>query len=193
MNMHPQATDIASILRNEIDAWRRANSIACISREAFAAMVMEEHVKQGSEVATGVEFSFVGDTYTQAKKAAQKLYRWLDTDGTLPAGIVPSILAALPLDVRLHCLNQFLRPLGIEARSLEAVKPAPFNGLAHVQAMIKENAEAQSAVVMAASAQTPEAIKAAIKEVSESIQVDVDAKRSLEAALQLAEGAEVSK
>lgn len=183
MNINPHAQGIASILRTEIEAWRRANSIACISREAFAASVMEEHAKQGGEAATGVEFSFVGDTYTQAKKAAQKLYRWLDTDGTLPAGIVPSILAALPLDVRLHCLNQFLRPLGIEARSLEAVKPAPFNGLAHVQAMIRENAEAQSAVVMAASAQTPEAIKAAIKEVSESIQVDVDAKRSLEAAL----------
>jgi hypothetical protein len=193
MNMHPHAQGIASILRNEIEGYRRANSIACVSREAFAAMVMEEHAKQGGEAATGVDFSFVGDTYTQAKKAAQKLYRWLDADGTLPAGIVPSILAALPLDVRLHCLNQFLRPLGIEARSLEAVKPAPFNGLAHVQAMIKENAEAQSAVVMAASVQTPEAIKAAIKEVSESIQVDVDAKRSLEAALLQVECSEVSK
>lgn len=187
MNMHPHAQGIASILRTEIEAWRRANSIACISREAFAAMVMEEHAKQGGEASTGVEFSFVGDTYTQAKKAAQKLYRWLDADGTLPAGMVQSILAALPLDVRLHCINQTFRPLGVEARSLEAATPARFDGLAHLQAMIKENSEAQSAVVVAASVQTPEAIKVAIKEVSESIQVDVEAKRSLEAALLAAE------
>jgi hypothetical protein len=183
MNMHPHAQGIASILRTEIEAWRRANSIACISREAFAAMVMESHEALGGEAATGVEFSFVGDTYTQAKKAAQKLYRWLDTDGTLPAGIVPSILAALPLDVRLHCLNQMFRPLGIEARSLEATRPARFDGLAHAQAMIKENSEAQSAVVKAASAQTPDSIQHAIKEVSEAIEVDLAAKRSLEAAL----------
>jgi hypothetical protein len=190
MNMHPHAQGIASILRTEIEGYRRANSIACVSREAFAAMVMEEHAKQGGEAATGVEFSFVGDTYTQAKKAAQKLYRWLDADGTLPAGIVPSILAALPLDVKLHCLNQFLRPLGIEARSLEAAAPAHFDGLGHLQAMIKENSEAQSAVVKAASTQKPDDIRVAIKEVSESIQVDVDAKRSLEAALLQAEGVE---
>jgi hypothetical protein len=183
MNMHPHAQGIASILRNEIEAWRRAESIACISREAFAAMVMEEHVRFGGEAGTGVEFSFVGDTYTQAKKAAQKLYRWLDADGTLPAGMVPSILAALPNDLRLHCMNQFFRPLGVEARSLEVVAPAHFDGMAHLQAMIKENSEAQSAVVVAASTQTPEAIRAAIKEVGESIQADIDAKRSLEAAL----------
>lgn len=180
MNINPQAQGIASILRTEIEAWRRAGNI---SREAVAAMVMDSHVAFGGEAATGVEFSFVGDTYTQAKKAAQKLYRWLDVDGTLPAGIVQSILAALPLDVRLHCMNQMFRPLGVEARSLEVVAPARFDGLAHVQAMIKENAEAQSAVVKAASAQTPEAYIEAIKEVSESIEADIAAKRSLEAAL----------
>lgn len=191
MNMHPHVSGIASILRSEIEAMRRAGNI---SREAVAIDVMTAHQAMGGEAATGVDFGFVGDAYTQAKKAAQKLFRWLDADGTLPANMVPSILAALPLDVRLHCMNQFFRPLGVEARSLEAVKPAPFNGLAHVQAMIKENAEAQSAVVLAASVQTPEAIKAAIKEVSESIQVDVDAKRSLEAALLQVQGAEaVSK
>jgi hypothetical protein len=57
--------------------------------------------------------------------------------------------------------------------------------------MIKENSEAQSAVVVAASAKSPEALRAAIKEVSESIQADTDAKRALEAALLAAEsGAE---
>jgi hypothetical protein len=180
MNINPHAQGIASILRTEIEAWRRAGNV---SREAVAIQVMDAHQQLGGEAATGVDFGFVGDTYTQAKKGAQKLFRWLDVDGTLPANMVPSILAALPLDVRLHCMNQFFRPLGAEVRSLESVTPARFDGLTHLQAMIKENAEAQSAVVMAASVQTPEAIRTAIKEVSESIQADVDAKRSLEAAL----------
>lgn len=183
MNMHPRHHGIAAVLRTEIEAWRRANSIACISREAFAAMVMETHQALGGEAATGVEFTFVGDTYTQAKKAAQKLYRWLDADGTLPAGIVPSVLAALPLDVRLHCMNQMLRPLGVEVRSRETVQPARFDGMKHVAAMIKENAEAQQAVVEAVEKQTPESFRTALKEVNESIETDLAIKSRIEAAL----------
>lgn len=186
MNINPHNLGIASVLRAEIEAWRRAGNI---SREAVAAMVMDAHDALGGEAVTGVDFSFVGDTYTQAKKGAQKLFRWLDDGSTLPAAMVQSILAALPFDVRMHCLNQMFRPLGVEARSLEPVTPARFDGLAHLQAMIKENSEAQSAVVLAASTQSPEAIKVAIKEVTESIQADTDAKRSLEAALLEAQGA----
>jgi hypothetical protein len=189
MNINPHNQGIASVLRAEIESWRRAGNI---SREAVAAMVMDAHAALGGEAVTGVDFSFVGDTYTQAKKGAQKLFRWLDADGTLPAGMVQSILAALPLDLRLHCINQMFRPLGVEARSLEPVTPARFDGLSHLQAMIKENSEAQSAVVVAASSKSPDAIRAAIKEVSESIQADVDAKRALEAALLAAESTAAS-
>jgi len=180
MNINPQPNGIASILRTEIEAWRRAGSV---SREALAIEVMDAHQALGGEAATGVEFSFSGDTYTQAKRAAQKLFRWLDAGDTLPANMVPSILAALPLDVRLHSLNQMFRPLGAEARSLEQVAPARFDGMAHLQAMIKEGGEAKSAVVAAISEPTPQAIKTAIKEVSESIEADTAAKRALEAAL----------
>jgi len=181
MNISPRAQTIASVLRTEIEAWRRTGNL---SREAVAAMVIDAHQALGGEVATGVDFTFAGDTYTQAKKAAQKLFRWFDAEGTLPANMVPSILAALPLDVRLHCMNQILRPLGAEAHSLEQVAPARFDGMSHLQSMIKESAEAQSAVVIAATVQTPDSIRVAIKEVAESIQADVDTKRSLEAALQ---------
>ena len=184
MNINPRNQGIASVLRAEIEAWRRAGNI---SREAVAASVMDAHAALGGEAVTGVDFSFVGDTYTQAKKAAQKLFRWLDADGTLPAGMVQSVLAALPLDVRLHCLNQMFRPLGVEARGLAPVTPARFDGFSHLRAMIKENAEAQSAVVLAANARSAEALKVAIKEVSESIEADTAAKLALEAALADAE------
>jgi len=180
MNMNPRAQSVAAILRTEIEAWRRAGNT---SREAVAIQVMESHQALGGEAATGVEFTFSGDTYTQAKKAAQKLFRWLDEGCPLPAGIVPSILAALPLDVKLHCLNQMYRPLGVEARSLQPATPAPFDGMAHLQHMIKEGAEAKAAVVTASIQQTPEALQHAIKEVNESIEADTAAKRSMEAAL----------
>jgi hypothetical protein len=187
MNMNSHASSVAGILRTEIEAWRRANTITCMSREAFAAMVMEAHQALGGEAATGVEFTFSGDTYTQAKKAAQKLFRWLDEGCPLPAGIVPSILAALPLDVKLHCLNQMYRPIGVEARSLAPVSPAEFDGTAHLQAMIKEGGEAKTAVLIAATQRTPDSFRVAIKELNESIQADENAKRDAEAALTQAE------
>ncbi len=180
MNINPQPNGIASILRTEIEAWRRAGNI---SREAVAASVIDVHTALGGEAATGVEFVFTGDTYTQAKKAAQKLFRWLDAGDTLPAAMVPSILAALPLDVRLHCLNQMFRPLGAEARSLDPVAPARFDGMVHLQAMVKEGGEAKSAVIAAISTPTADTLKTAIKELSESIEADTAAKRAAEAAL----------
>jgi len=189
MNINPQPNGIASILRNEIEAWRRAGNV---SREAVGAAVIDAHAELGGEAATGVEFVFTGDTYTQAKKAAQKLFRWLDSGDTLPANMVPAILAVLPLDVRLHCLNQMFRPLGAEARSLEAVAPARFDGMAHLQAMVKEGGEAKSAVIAAISAPTAEALSTAIKEVTESIEADTAAKRALEAALAGAQAAHQS-
>jgi len=185
MNINPHAHGIASILRTEIEAWRRA--VGNVSREAFAIEVMGAHQEMGGESTSGVEFTFTGDAYDRAKKAAQKLFRWLDAGDTLPANMVPSILVALPLDVRLHCLNQMFRPLGAEARSLEPVAPARFDGMVHLQAMVKEGGEAKSAVIAAISSPTPDTLKTAIKELSESIEADTAAKRSAEAALLAAE------
>lgn len=184
MNMNTHASSVAGILRTEIEAWRRAVNA---SREAVAIEVMTAHQALGGEAATGVDFTFTGDTYTQAKKAAQKLFRWLDGGCPLPADIVPSILAALPLDVKLHCLNQMYRPLGIEARSLAPVAPAHFDGAAHLQAMIKEGGEAKTAVLIATTKPTTDSLRVAIKELNESIQADENAKRDAEAALLKAE------
>ena len=192
MNMNTHASSVAGILRTEIEAWRRAVNA---SREAVAIEVMMAHQALGGEAATGVDFTFSGDTYTQAKKAAQKLFRWLDGGCPLPADIVPSILAALPLDVKLHCLNQMYRPLGVESHSMAPVTPARFDGMRHLQEMIKEGAEAKAALVTAATQPTPDTLRNAIKEVGESIEADTAAKRSLEAALaQVEQGTEpVSK
>ena len=184
MNMHPQPRGVASILRAEIEAWRRAGNA---SREAVAIEVMTAHQVLGGEAATGVDFTFAGDAYTQAKKAAQKLFRWLDGGCPLPADIVPSILAALPLDVKLHCLNQMYRPIGVETRCMAPVSPARFDGTTHLQAMIKEGGEAKTAVLIATTKPTTDSLRVAIKELNESIQADENAKRDAEAALLKAE------
>jgi len=67
------------------------------------------------------------------------------------------------------------------------VSPARFDGTTHLQAMIKEGGEAKTAVLIAATQQTPDSLRVAIKELSESIQADENAKRDAEAALVKAE------
>jgi hypothetical protein len=174
MNMHPHVQGIASILRAEIEAWRRAGNI---SREGLAASVMEAHQALGGESATGVDFSFVGDTYTQAKKAAQKLFRWLDDGGTLPAGVVSSILFALPIDARLHILNQMLCPLGVSARAADCAVEADLDVSRHLRGVMKEAGEAQMALVNLGPSASDADLLDAHKELTEAAQACDNAAR----------------
>jgi hypothetical protein len=174
MNINPHNQGIAAVLRAEIEAWRRAGNI---SREAVAAMVMDAHAALGGEASTGVDFSFVGDTYTQAKKGAQKLFRWLDADGTLPAGMVQSILAALPLDVRLHCLNQMFCPLGVEVRQVGRGADGNLDVSAHLRAVMKEAGEAQMALVNLPADASDADLLGAHKELTEAAQACENAAR----------------
>jgi hypothetical protein len=179
MNIKPHAQGIASILRTEIEAWRRATSVANVSREAVADMVMTAHQALGGEAATGVEFSFVGDTYTKAKKAAQKLYRWLDADGALPADMLPSILAALPMEQRLSYLSQILCPLGIEARQIGSDCDGGLDVPSHLRTVMKEGNEAQLALVTLSAAASETELLAAHNELVEAAQVSECAAKAL--------------
>jgi hypothetical protein len=174
MNTNPHVQGIASTLRAEIEDWRRASNL---SREAVAAGVIDAHQAAGGEAATGVDFSFVGDAYTQAKKAAQKLFRWLDVDGTLPAGIVPSILASLPLNVRLSILNKLLCPMGISARAADCNAPPSADVSRHLPSVMKEAGEAQLALVNLAPDASDADLLAAHKELIEAAQACENAAR----------------
>lgn len=174
MNISPHNQGIASVLRAEIEAWRRAGSI---SREAVAAMVMDAHAALGGEAVTGVEFSFVGDTYTQAKKGAQKLFRWLDDGSTLPAAMVQSILAALPQDLRLHCLNQMFCSMGFEVREVGRGATGDLDVSAHLRSVMKEAGEAQMALVNLPPEASDADLLDAHKELTEAAQACENAAR----------------
>lgn len=174
MNIKPHNQGIANVLRAQIEAWRRAGNV---SREAVAAMVMDAHAALGGEAATGVDFSFVGDTYTQAKKGAQKLFRWLDDGSTLPAAMVQSILAALPADVRLHCLNQMFCSMGVEVRQVGANADSDLNVSAHLRSVMKEAGEAQMALVNLPVDASDADLLGAHKELTEAAQACENAAR----------------
>ena len=167
-----QSQSLVDVLRSAIESWRRG---AGQSRETVALNVTEAHVRIGADVSTGITFdSSSKDVYTQAKHAAQKLYRWLGGDdeqeAKLPANMVPTLLAALPMEQRLDVLNQILCPLGIEARSAEQGVAAGLDTSKHLRAVMKESSEAQLALVSLPTGATEADLLAAHRELIESAQ-----------------------
>lgn len=150
MKMCPQNFSLVDVLRGAVEAWRRDSGQ--MSRETFAIHVTEAHDRIGADVATGITFDSTSkDAYTRAKSAAQKLYRWLGGDdeheAKLPANMVPTLLAALPMEYRVGVLNQILCPLGIEVRPIDQAPAAGFDAIKHLRSITKEGSEAKMALL----------------------------------------------
>ncbi|MEH6434324.1 toxin YdaT family protein [Massilia sp. DD77] len=168
-----QKQSLVEILRAALETWRRAGQM---SRESVAIHVTEAHEATQADIATGITFDSTSkDAYTRAKSAAQKLYRWLGGDdeqeAKLPANMVLSILAALPMEQRLSVLNQILCPLGIEARSVDQGGAGRLDVGKLLRSVMKEGSDAQLALVNLSSAATESELLAAHKELVESAQV----------------------
>ncbi|GAB3416780.1 hypothetical protein NX774_12090 [Massilia agilis] len=181
MKSNPQPQAATSILRTEIENWRNANGL---SRESVAISVIEAHARLGADIATGITFdSSKKDAYDRAKTAAQKLYRWLDEAGNLPADMLISVVAILPADLQLHVLNQIMRPLALEARSTEQTFEGCLDAATLASSLVKEQSEAVVAVLAAGNNQTPEALIAARKEAVDLAESTASTIRAIDAEL----------
>lgn len=173
MKQNLQAQSLVEILRAALEAWRRTDGR--MSREAVAVCVTEAHEALDAESVTGIGFESAGkDCYSRAKSAAQKLYRWLGGDdeqeAKLPANMLPSILAALPMEHRLSFLNQVLCQVGIEARAVGCDVGARLDVSSHLRAVMKESGEAQLALVSLPATATHAELLAAHHELVEAAQ-----------------------
>lgn len=139
-----QKTKLA-LLMTYVDLWRERVG----SREAVAVAIVETHIAAGFNVRPKLNFDTQGEAFTLAKNAADRIFRWLDDktkDGNfMPANFEDSILLAMPEDLRLAYLNDWLRPFGMAAKGLyeEATELCPNKLLPHV---IKESSEATFAM-----------------------------------------------
>lgn len=182
MKMGLQKQSLVEILRGTVEAWRRSSG--SMSREAVAVCVTEAHEALGAEVVTGIGFDSAGkDCYSRAKSAAQKLYRWLGGDdeqeAKLPANMLPSILAALPMEQRLSFLNQVLCQMGIEARAVGRDAAGGLDVSSHLRTVMKEGSEAQLALVSLPAGATESELLTAHNELVESAQASERAAAAL--------------
>lgn len=174
-----------AVLRDHVGAWRRD---ARMSREAVALHIVEAHNASGGPERTGIQFeSGSGDQFTAAKTYADRIFRWLDDEtkdnNLMPANFENSILLALPMDRRLACVDELLRPLGLGGRCLDGDEQQGL-AVADVQEMMREDAESQVACVAVVGGDaSPLMLERAHREVVESIEAKVRMRRLLEGAL----------
>lgn len=110
-------TLISTVLRH-VNAWRRD---ARLSRESVVQLIVEAHERVGE--ATEIHFDAgPSDAFQRMKNNADRVFRWLDDqtkDGNfLPANFIPSILVAMPLEVRCACVNELLVDTGLAAHAV---------------------------------------------------------------------------
>lgn len=159
-----------SIVADHVDIWRSSNKW---SLETTAEAIVNTYQEVYPNGLPGIdEFSNVSDVFTRNRTNATRIFRWLD-DRTkdknfLSANFLSVIVQALPDDIRLHCLNEMLRPMDIVSESVEQqVKTAEDKPISHLKALIKEGSEACGALTDLLDGETYEELTKAQQELAE--------------------------
>lgn len=144
MRSTSQKTKLAHLM-TYIDKWRERAG----SRESVAVAIVEAHMAAGFNTRAKLHFDTQGDAFTLAKNAADRIFRWLDDktkDGNfMPANFEDSILLAMPEDLRLCYLNDWLGQFGMRAKGVHE-EDSGGCAVTHLKAVSKESAEATSAM-----------------------------------------------
>lgn len=144
---------LIGILREHVADWRRA---AGLSNGSAIDMIVTAHAHIDGPAVTGIRFDSHTDEFQRMKNNSDRVLRWLDDEtkenNLLPANFMLSILAGLPDDARVHCLNDMLRRFGLCVRAIETSDEA---GLALGDICDLANADADALAALANVVQAP--------------------------------------
>lgn len=167
MSSKSHTSPIASLLA-VIDGWRKSRDW---SRETMADEIVLAHDQIGGPAATGITFDRSADVFKRMHTNAAKVFRWFDDfnkdTNLLSVNFLPSVLAALPEDVRIEWLNNFLRPLSLSVRSVEQEAGAAIDISKVLRANIKESSDVHCAMVDYAENPSEEARRRLEKELAD--------------------------
>lgn len=167
--MREKSQTLIASMREAVNAWRKREGW---SREAVAQAIVDHYDRHEGAVVTGVKFDpNTRDIFERAKVNADRIFRWLDDDtkdtNLLPANLLPYMLHALPMDLRIACADAFLRVADLSVRVVDVEADA--NLALALQHMAKEGGEALAAMANLLDGATPDELQAAQQEVTEAI------------------------
>lgn len=140
---------VISRLAEYIDDWRKAQGMSQIT---VVDEIVKAHDSIGGPASTGIHFEKSTDEWNRQKNNADRVWRWLDDKSKdrnlLPVNFLPSILAAMPKDLRFAFLAEMLAPIGIRLSLAEASDDDELN-LDHVIDLHLETVNAVQAISLA--------------------------------------------
>lgn len=180
MSNKAHVSPIAALLE-AVTKWRTAIKW---TREDVAVEVVKAHNAINGPSRTGVAFeSDTKDTFKRNHTDAVRIFRWLDDDkdtNLLSVNMLPSVLAALPEDMRLHWLKDYLRPLGLDVKSIEQCQGETPDMSRMLCNVMKEGSEGMQALAEAAADPSPANVARAVKEMDDAERSFHDGRLKLE-------------
>src|SRR5690554_152617 len=168
MRTESQKTKLTHLM-TYVDKWRERVG----SREAVAVAIVEAHVAAGFNTRAKLHFETQGESFTMAKNAADRIFRWLDDktkdNNFMPVNFEDSILLAMPEDLRLCYLNDWLRSFGMAAKVMHDVD-ADICLTQLLPGVIKESSEATFAMASLPAEPSHADLDAADREFAEAIE-----------------------
>jgi hypothetical protein len=179
--MRAESQTLIAGLLGAVNQWCKREGFG---RATVAQLIVEAHERIDGPATTKIHFDRAHlDPHERMRINGEQIFRWLN-DATkdtnlLPANFLPSILAALPSDLKLQVLGDLVFPLGVSVH-LVADEPVEGDLIHHVQAVMKEDGEAEQALVRLLSNPDQDALKTAHREVSDIVAAGTRAMRALE-------------
>ncbi|WP_202413841.1 hypothetical protein [Duganella sp. CY15W] len=178
-------TTMIGILRGHVIDWRKREGW---SREAVVQMIVEAHERIEGPSTTGIVFDpTTRDAFERQKVNADRVFRWLDDESKdtnlLPANFMHSIWAAMPMEVRLPCIADCVRPLGVMVGSSDGFDEVEFDAQEHLRQLVKESAEAQLALINVHAGATLPQLEAAHREIEDVHEATSRTRRALAGAI----------
>ncbi|WP_152681598.1 toxin YdaT family protein [Chromobacterium subtsugae] len=170
---------ILRLLRDALEEWEHRDKA---TREVVADRIVSSYYASSATRQPRFEFKGYAGDETDMSRAmttnAQRIWRWLDdqskTANLLPSSFLPVILGALPMDLRLSCMTEWLRPLGLDVALVKTVDGDATHA-ALVAAAAKEAGEAVSAFSLLADGMSQPALMRAKVELEEGSAAFADA------------------
>ncbi|MBI5917814.1 MAG: hypothetical protein HY849_00345 [Nitrosomonadales bacterium] len=160
-----------AIIRDYVETWRKQNGW---SRETTAAVIVEAHEREGFDMVSGIVFDpQTRDAYERMRVNADRIFRWLDDatkdNNLLCANFVPSIIAALPPELRMHLVDDLLRSNDIACRLIADHSDGTPIGM--LRSMMVELAEASQAIAALLDGEDPGELEYAQQQIAEAQEV----------------------
>ncbi len=185
--MRNESHTLIAVVRSHVQRWRKREGW---SRETVVQAIVEAHEAAGAAMATGIRFEpGTTDAFERTKVNADRVFRWLDDEtkdsNLLPANFLPSVLRAMPLDVRTQCLDDILLPLGLACRVLHADNdPTVVDAISHLRAMTTSDAAAGQAVINLLDGATDAELLTALRALRQKVSDASESLADVEAAVQ---------